>query len=240
MLYRGHGDPRGRNLDKITRRSFVTAIGVATVIPAFALRLRAAPERFVAAPSRLVDTALAASPEPPRYRFFSAAEAQFIEAACERLIPANASGPGALGAGVPKYVDSQLCGAWGSGERLYRSGPWQPGTPPQGYLAPFTPAELFHTALRAIDRSLEARGTAFQELSAEAQDAYLKFLEAGSADLDGVPSAVFFDLLLKMTVEGFFSDPVHGGRRGLVTWRVIGFPGAYAARNRLARSQSQR
>jgi len=235
MLYGGRRDPRGRNLDKFTRRSFVTAMGAATVIPAYALRLAAAPGSCVVAPN-LADTA----PAGPGYRFFSAAEARFIEAACERLIPADASGPGALGAGVPMYVDSQLCGAWGSGERLYRSGPWQPGTPPQGHVAPFTPAALFHSALRAINRDLEARGMVFQELSVEAQNAYLKHLEAGSMNLDGVPSAVFFDLLLKMTVEGFFSDPVHGGSRGLVMWRMIGFPGAYAARNLLAMSQSQR
>jgi gluconate 2-dehydrogenase gamma chain len=47
-------------------------------------------------------------------------------------------------------------------------------------------------------------------------------------DLDGVPSAVFFDVLLKMTIEGFFSDPVYGGNRDMVAWRMVGFPGAYA------------
>jgi gluconate 2-dehydrogenase gamma chain len=39
---------------------------------------------------------------------------------------------------------------------------------------------------------------------------------------------VFFSLLLAMTVEGFFSDPVYGGNREMVAWRMIGFPGAYA------------
>ena len=125
-------------------------------------------------------------------------------------------------------MDKQLGGAWGAGERLYRSGPWAPGTPSQGYQLPFTPAELFHTALRAINQDLEKRGEPFADLPAEAQDAYLKSLEAGGADLDGVPSAVFFDMLLKMTVEGFFSDPVYGGNRNMVAWRMIGFPGAYA------------
>jgi gluconate 2-dehydrogenase gamma chain len=39
---------------------------------------------------------------------------------------------GALQAGVPNYIDKQLNGAWGADERLYRSGPWQAGTPSQG------------------------------------------------------------------------------------------------------------
>ena len=121
-----------------------------------------------------------------------------------------------------------LGGAWGAGERLYRSGPWQPGTPTQGYQLPFTPAELFHVSLRAIDRDLSAHGKSFAGLPADAQDDYLKSLEAGALDLDGVPSAVFFDTLLKMSVEGFFSDPVYGGNRNMAAWRMIGFPGAYA------------
>jgi len=60
--------------------------------------------------------------------------------------PAEENGPGALGAGVANYLDKQLGGAWGAGERLYRSGPWQAGTPSQGYQLPFTPAELFAIA----------------------------------------------------------------------------------------------
>jgi gluconate 2-dehydrogenase gamma chain len=35
-------------------------------------------------------------------------------------------------------------------------------------------------------------------------------------------------MLLKMTVEGYFSDPVYGGNRNMAAWRMIGFPGAYA------------
>jgi gluconate 2-dehydrogenase gamma chain len=36
---------------------------------------------------------------------------EFIAAACERLIPANEIGPGALDAWVPNYLDKQLGGA---------------------------------------------------------------------------------------------------------------------------------
>ena len=129
-------DIRGPALHKVTRRTFIAAIGAATVIPAAALRpAGAAPERAAA---------LAAI--TPGYLFFGAAEARFIEAACERLIPADALGPGALGARVPHYLDEQLRGEWGAGERPYRSGPWQAGSlPPQRRLS-CTPAELFRRA----------------------------------------------------------------------------------------------
>ena len=214
----------GRVSDKITRRLFVSSMGVASIAPASALLATpraAAGERVGGAePADL----------KPTYTFFNSAEAQFIEAACERLIPADELGPGALGAWVPNYLDKQLSGAWGNGERLYRSGPWIAGSPSQGYQLPFTPAELFRAALSAINRSLQTRGSQFSDLGPESQDDYLRVLAKGGPDLDldGVPSEVFFDLLLKMTVEGFFSDPVYGGNHDMVAWRMIGFPGAYA------------
>ena len=209
-------------MDKVTRRSFVATVGAASVVPAAALL---SPAAQAAVPA---NAPTASQPAKSTYLFFNADEVLFIEAACERLIPADEAGPGAIGAGVCNFLDRQLGGAWGAGERLYRSGPWAAGTPSQGYQLPFTPAELFHTALRAIHRDFEARGAAFHDLPGEAQDVYLKSLESGAHDLDGVPSAVFFEALLKTSVEGYFSDPVYGGNRDMAAWRMIGFPGAYA------------
>jgi gluconate 2-dehydrogenase gamma chain len=209
-------------MSKLTRRSFVTTVGAA--IPATVLMQKSAEGATVPTKKAPVE----AQPVKPTYLFFNADEVLFVEAACERLIPADELGPGALGAGVPNYLDKQLGGAWGAGERLYRSGPWQPGTPSQGYQLPLSPAELFHTSLRAINRDLAAHLTSFNAMSADDQDAHLKSLESGAHDLDGVPSAIFFAILLQMTVEGFFSDPVYGGNRDMVAWRMIGFPGAYA------------
>ena len=36
----------------------------------------------------------------------------------------------------------------------------------------------------------------------------------------------FFELLLQNTREGFFADPLYGGNRDMVGWKMIGFPGA--------------
>jgi len=36
----------------------------------------------------------------------------------------------------------------------------------------------------------------------------------------------FFEQILNNTREGFLSDPVYGGNRGMVGWQMIGFPGA--------------
>jgi gluconate 2-dehydrogenase gamma chain len=160
------------------------------------------------------------------YRFFDCAEAQFIEAACERLIPADASGAGALGAGVPGYLDEHLSGSWGAGERLYRDGAWQAGSPLRLRLS-MTPAALFRTALAAINRDLARHGTVFSRLSEAAQDRFLAALESDQVQLDGVPASGFFAALLGMTVEGYFSNPLHGMTRDRIAWRIHGFPGAH-------------
>jgi gluconate 2-dehydrogenase gamma chain len=210
----------------ITRRSFVTSVGAASIAPAaLAASEPPATSGKTVAGEATPDIAVAGR---PTYLFFNASEALFIEAACERLIPQDDLGAGALTAGVPNYLDKQLGGAWGAGERLYRSGPWAQGTPTQGYQLPYSPAELFRASIRVINQQLGAKGTPFHAMSDTGQDAYLKSLEAGSVDLDGVPSAAFFDILWRMTVEGFFADPAYGGNKDMVAWRMIGFPGAYA------------
>src|ERR1700722_11641207 len=98
---------------KVTRRSFVTTVGAASVVPAAALLTVSTPAAPAEAASAAKTSTDAASGKPV-YLFFNADEVLFIEAACERLIPADELGPGALGAGVPNYLDKQLGGAWGA------------------------------------------------------------------------------------------------------------------------------
>lgn len=165
----------------------------------------------------------------PVYVFLQPDEAAFIRAATARLIPGDAESPGALEADVTNFIDKALASPWGSGSDMYTSGPWQSGAPEQGYQLKFTPAELYRTALAAINRALGGAGRPFEEMNEAEQDEYLSTLEAGSEDLDGVPSAVFFSMLLQNTLEGFLADPIYGGNRNMVGWKAIGFPGAYAS-----------
>jgi gluconate 2-dehydrogenase gamma chain len=163
------------------------------------------------------------------YSFLNSDEAAFIEAVVARLIPSDDAGPGAREADVAGFIDKQLAGAWGSGERLYRSGPWQAGKPTQGYQLQYTPAELMRHGIAAVAKELASRNSSpFAKLSEADQDAYLKSLEAGQVTLEGMPSKVFFTSLLELTIEGYFSDPIYGGNKEMVAWKMIGFPGAYA------------
>src|SRR3712207_6454119 len=116
-----------------------------------------------------------------QYRFFTPDEAAFVEAAVDRLIPPEPEWPGARGAGVPNYIDLQLAGPFGAGDRMFLGGPIKPGTPQQGYQLGLTPAQVYRTALGAILERTAARGAAFADASPEAQDEFLRRLEAGEA-----------------------------------------------------------
>lgn len=162
------------------------------------------------------------------YRFFTDAEAAFIHAAVGRLIPSDDLGPGAIEANVPFFLDRQLGGAYGRAQTWYMQGPWSAGLSTQGYQSRMTPAQLYRAAIKAIDdhATRQMGGKTFAQLDAKAQDDLLHGLEGGKIELPGVSAAQFFSLLWQNTVEGFFSDPIYGGNRDMVGWKLIGFPGA--------------
>jgi gluconate 2-dehydrogenase gamma chain len=60
-------------------------------------------------------------------RFFTAQEARVVTAACERIFPSDASGPGATEAGFVIYIDRQLAGPYGADKNRYSKGPWREG-----------------------------------------------------------------------------------------------------------------
>ena len=153
-----------------------------------------------------------------------------MDAIAARLIPADDLGPGAKEAGVTQFLDGQLAGAWGAGEQFYRQGPFEKGTPEQGYQLSFTPAEMFRRGLAALDAATRKQaGKPYAELDAAQQDAWLHDMQAGKPDFSPLPSDVFFQALLDATIEGFFSDPLYGGNADMVGWKLVGFPGAYAS-----------
>ncbi|HZP66111.1 MAG TPA: gluconate 2-dehydrogenase subunit 3 family protein [Rudaea sp.] len=164
------------------------------------------------------------------FRFFTAAERAFIEAAVNRLIPNDDIGPGAVEANVPFFIDRQLAGQFGRGEHFYLGGPWKKGVPEQGYQSRYSPAQLYRAAIKAIDAytAKQFGGKNFAALSESDRDQLLKDLEAGKVELeDGVDAKTFFTMLLQNTKEGYFSDPIYGGNRDMGAWKMIGFPGAH-------------
>jgi gluconate 2-dehydrogenase gamma chain len=164
------------------------------------------------------------------FKYFTAAERAFVEAAVSRLIPADPTGPSGVEANVPFFLDRQLAGPFGRGDHYFLGGPWPKGTPEQGYQTRFSPAQFYRAAIAAIDRYVEGKhnGATFAKLTTADQDGLLKDMEAGKVQLDGgVDGKGFFALLLQNTKEGYFSDPIYGGNKDMAAWKMIGFPGAH-------------
>jgi len=164
---------------------------------------------------------------PASYVFLSPAEAAFIEAAVSRLIPKDELGAGAVEAGVPFFIDRQLAGEFGAGSRWYMQGPWSKGEATQGFQARMPPAAYYRAAIREIDEAASHEaGLTFAKLPPADMDKWLHRLEGGRLELPTTDAKSFFKMLWQNTLEGFWSDPVYGGNRDMVGWKLIGFPGA--------------
>ena len=140
-------------------------------------------------------------------RFFTAEQARVITAACERIFPSDATGPGATEAGVVIYIDRQLAGPYGRDKYRYTKGPWVESVPEHGYQAKENPQETYRQGLKDLGN--------FTSLSVEEQTKKLASMEHSH----------FFQLLRTHTIEGMFCDPMHGGNAGLIGWQLVGYPG---------------
>ncbi|CAO3426668.1 gluconate 2-dehydrogenase subunit 3 family protein [Azospirillum endophyticum] len=172
--------------------------------------------------------------EPPRqvlpgpWTFFTAREGEMVEAITERLIPADDLSVSGKDAGCAVFIDRQLSGHYGTSERLYMKGPFQPGLPTQGDQSDLTPVMKYRQGLKALDEHCRRTmgGKSFTDLSPEQKDQLLAAMEKDEVEFDGpVGSGSFFSLILQNTMEGFFADPIYGGNRDMVSWKMIGYPG---------------
>jgi len=182
------------------------------------------------------DTAGAGSPQGPAappveapvepFLTLNATEAAFVVAAVDILIPADGLSPSGADCGVAIYIDRQLAGAYGAGARLYRDGPFLKGKPEHGYQLPLTPKAFFSAGIAAAnDWTRTTHGAALDALGEADRIAALEAFENGSATFEGLSSADFFALLLGLTYEGFFADPIYGGNRDKAGWKMVGYPG---------------
>jgi gluconate 2-dehydrogenase gamma chain len=213
--------------DSVSRKDFVALVG--TVAAAEVL-----PNASDAATMPMHKPPSAPSPplgsEPEAYAYLTAPEAAFVEAAVERLIPTDSLGPGGREAGVAFFIDQQLNGQFGYAAKMYMQGPWTAGLPTQGYQLPLTPREVYRLGIAATNAHCTTQyGKTFDKLNAAHQDEVLTALDGATISFDAVPAKTFFEMLYANAVEGFFADPLYGGNRGKVGWKLVGFPGAAAA-----------
>lgn len=142
------GKPPNRSGPGPSRRDLLRGAGVV----AAASGLGAAEAQ--AAATDTAQPALRQGPRREALETLSATEADVLEAFCARLIPSDATGPGAREARAAHYIDRSLGGALASSREAYRSG------------------------LMALDaRAQGAKGSGFARLAEADQDALLMALE---------------------------------------------------------------
>ena len=215
------------------RRVFLKLVGVAGAVTALPFTDAAAGAKAPAAPSGAkhvhATKPAIAQPASDGFKFFNTNESAFVEAAVDTLIPADSVGPGALEVGVATYIDRQMAAGYGKGDRLYLEGPFDPGVPQQGYQLAMTPSELIRIGIVDVNAHTQKRfNKTFDSLSNTDRAAVMADLDARKIDLPNVPTETFFGLLLQLTVEGYFADPLYGGNKEKASWKMIGFPGANA------------
>jgi gluconate 2-dehydrogenase gamma chain len=211
---------------KLGRRDFLKVVGVAGVASALPAQAPRAEETMkMPMPANAPATGTNSN---TGFLFFNANEGAVITDIVDTLIPADATGPGGVEAGVHIYIDRQLGGAYGSAARLNMQGPFHPdiATPSQGYQLPYTPAELIRAGLADLAvYSQTAKGKTFDNLTPADRNAILTDIDGGKVTFATVPSKVVFDHLYNLVQEGYFGDPIYGGNQGKSVWKMIGFPG---------------
>jgi gluconate 2-dehydrogenase gamma chain len=211
---------------KIGRREFLTVAGAAAAALAPALPAEAQQAQPVAPPATTPVAAPAAPPVDEPLLTLTATEHAFFAAAADTMIPPDNLSPSGSDCGVANFIDRQLAGAYGTGARLYRQGPFPKGKPEQGYQLSLNPREFFRAGVASANEfTRKAYGKDFDRLNEEQRIAALKTMEEGKAEFKGFGSAMFFDALLQITMEGFFADPMYGGNRDMASWKMVGYPG---------------
>lgn len=210
------------------RRTLLKLVGAGSAASALPLAAQAQSQASAAMPMPAVQPApgAAAKALPAGYVFFNADEAAFIEAAVDTFIPADEYSPGGVELGVATFVDRQLDGGYGRGEKMYLLGPFQEGAPEQGYQLQLTPAELVRTGMADVNAHVQqTHKTSFDALSPADRVAVLTDLQHGTLVLARAPTGAFFGVLFQLVMDGFFCDPIYGGNKGKASWRMLGYPG---------------
>ncbi len=215
--------------DTIPRRRFLLGAGLAgtAVAAGFAPEFPfPAQAEASATPAAIPTLASPASAEPETLLTLTATEAAFVTAAVDTLIPADELSPAGSDCGIVTFIDRQLASNWGGAAKMYRSGPFHKGKPEQGYQLALTPCQFFQAGIAEANAwSHKTYGKEFDGLSQPDRVAALKAMEEGKAELATLGSRMFFNALLSITMEGFFSDPAYGGNRNYASWKMLGFPG---------------
>lgn len=168
--------------------------------------------------------------------YFTDFQAKTVEAIAERIIPANGDDAGATEAGVVYYIDRSVTGFSVNLQRIYRLGLREL----ERYCS-----DLFHAQFHELETDQQneivrdllgpeviessappASGQLPKPLDQDIVDDGHRHVADSSAQADREILRRLFAVIREHTVEGYFCDPIYGGNRDTVGWKLVGFPGA--------------
>jgi gluconate 2-dehydrogenase gamma chain len=135
------------------------------------------------------------APTPEPAGALDAATKRTLEAVAARILPGDATFPGARETNVVTFIDRQLAIA------------------PMSKLVP---------AITALALALNEHGD-FATLRGVRQDEIIEALSRGTLGTQ-LPERELFRVLHGFVLEGFLCDPKHGGNKDQLGWRAVGFP----------------
>ena len=240
---------------RLNRRSFIQGTSAAVAAGAILHHTSAEDATPTAAgtPDAVMPGMEMATVERPA-AFFNLHEAATVDALASRLIPGDASDPGAHEAGVVYFIDRTLAGTnLGYDLKTYTQGPFpvteeaqvavEASSAPDlyraviisadnvsryGFQSVLSPQDMYRRGIEFLDAHTQAKYQSdFIDLDESQQDDVITALQQDKAEeFTGPSGAAFFSVLRNDTIKGMFSDPMYGGNLGMVGWSLIGYPGA--------------
>ena len=185
----------------LTRRRFFQGL---TLIPVAAALPGCAPGD---APGQAAPRADAGTPYAPQ--FFTTAEWAFVVAACDRLIPSDEVGPGAVESGVPEFLDRHMQTPYAAGDIWYMQGPFLEAPSEFGYQGKLALRDILRVGIGALDAHCrkQYQGKTFAQLDHAEQENLLTAAEGGKLELEGISGKLFFANLLVEVKNGYFAHP---------------------------------
>lgn len=193
-------------------------------------------------------------PGPPAIKFFNPTESMIVEALTARIMPGTKDDPGAREAGVVYYIDNTLSGVHeGLALKTYTQGPYlevsENETPVEsssrtdiyrtvpvtselasryGYQSALSPQDLYRRGCLSVVAHVKATyNTTFDKLTEAQHDEIVQaMVDDKVTGFDAPDGPAFFQKLRNDTIEGMFSDPIYGGNRDMVGWKLLRYPGA--------------
>lgn len=151
---------------------------------------------------------------------------QVLSQATERIFPEDDLGPGAIGLGVPFFIDNQLAGNYGSNAKEYMQGPFFEGESTQGYQTRMTRAEIFLMGIALMDSEANKRfEKSFIDIEGAQMDEILTDFQKDAIEMRGVSAGFFFKMLRSATIEGAYADPIYNGNINMEGWKMKDYPG---------------